>query len=68
MGETFTQMLLRFMEERKITRTKLYTDACMDRKLVSKILKHKRYPRILTNPLKKKMPKMFLHRQRPRSG
>ena len=43
MGETFTQMLLRFMEERKITRTKLYTDACMDRKLVSKILKNKDY-------------------------
>ena len=43
MEETFTQMLLRFMEERKITRTELYTDACMDRKLVSKILKHQDY-------------------------
>ena len=43
MGETFTQMLLRFMEERKISRPELYTDACMDRKLVSKILKHEDY-------------------------
>ena len=43
MGETFTQMLIRFMEEREITRPELYTDACMDRKLVSKILKHEDY-------------------------
>ena len=43
MEETFTQMLIRFMEEREITRPELYTDACMDRKLVSKILKHKDY-------------------------
>ena len=43
MEETFTQMLIRFMEEREITRPELYTDACMDRKLVSKILKHEEY-------------------------
>ena len=43
MEETFTQMLIRYMEERKITRSKLYMEACMDRKLVSKILKRKDY-------------------------
>ena len=36
MEETFTQMLLRFMEERKITRAGLYKDADIDRKLPAK--------------------------------
>ena len=39
MEETFTQMLLRFMAERKITRAGLYKDADIDRKLIYKILK-----------------------------
>ena len=43
MEETFTQMLLRFMEERKITRSGLYKDAVIDRKLIYKILKQKDY-------------------------
>ena len=43
MEETFTQMLLRFMEERKITRAGLYKDADIDRKLIYKILKQKDY-------------------------
>ena len=43
MEETFTQMLIRYMDERKITRSELYMEACMDRKLVSKILKRKDY-------------------------
>jgi hypothetical protein len=36
-------MLLRFMEERKITRAGLYKDADIDRKLIYKILKQKDY-------------------------
>ena len=43
MEETFTQMLLRFMAERKITRAGLYKDADIDRKLIYKILKQKDY-------------------------
>lgn len=43
MEETFTQMLRRFMEERKTTRSDLYKDACIDRKLIYKILKQDDY-------------------------
>ena len=42
-AETFTQMLLRLMEERGVTPRDLYTEACLDRKLFSKIKKHRDY-------------------------
>lgn len=35
--ETFTQMLLRFMREKNMSAPELYTEACLDRKLFSKI-------------------------------
>jgi len=35
--ETFTQMLLRFMKEKNMNAPELYNDACLDRKLFSKI-------------------------------
>ena len=41
--ETFTQMLRRLMKEKGIKGPDLYTDACMDRKLFSKILKDINY-------------------------
>jgi len=36
-GETFRQMLLRLMNEKDMSAPMLYTEACMDRKLFSKI-------------------------------
>lgn len=41
--ETFSRMLLRLMEERNISARDLYTAACMDRKLFSKIRKNDEY-------------------------
>ena len=35
--ETFTQMLLRFMKEKNMNAPELYNEACLDRKLFSKI-------------------------------
>lgn len=42
-AETFSQMLLRLMKERKMTAPQLYNDACVDRKLFSKIKTNKNY-------------------------
>jgi|GEM_PF-2998942 len=41
--ETFAQMLLRILKERKIKASDFYTDACLDRKLFSKIKKNEDY-------------------------
>lgn len=42
-AETFSQMLLRFMKERNMTPPELYNDACVDRKLFSKIKNNENY-------------------------
>jgi len=41
--ETFTQMLIRFMREKNLEPPKVYNDACLDRKLFSKILSNVDY-------------------------
>ena len=41
--ETFSQMLMRLMDERGVIARDLYTEACIDRKLFSKIKKHEDY-------------------------
>jgi len=41
--ETFSEMLLRIMRERNLTSTEVYTEACIDRKLFSKIQNKKEY-------------------------
>ena len=42
-AETFSQMLLRIMKERNMTAPELYNDACVDRKLFSKIKNNENY-------------------------
>ena len=42
-AETFSQMVLRLMKERNMTAPELYNDACVDRKLFSKIKTNNNY-------------------------
>jgi len=41
--ETFTQLVFRFMREKNLTPKEVYTRACIDRKLFSKIISNKYY-------------------------
>ena len=41
--ETFTQMLIRFMREKNMDPPEVYNNACLDRKLFSKILSNTEY-------------------------
>ena len=41
--ETFTQLLIRFMREKHKEAPEVYNDACLDRKLFSKILSNAHY-------------------------